>query len=215
VTKEKKLYRLLFLASVVLLLLNGLYLKYEYHNYLTGKLSDVVGLFAFPYFFSGFLPKRIKIIYVLSGLLFVFWKIELSQPLFDFAHANGFGFDRIVDYSDLFALLMLPISYRYWNTDYKLILHPKKIFKPILISICCFAFLATSQPRKSYRYDYKSDYEMVVTMALDSVKNKLRFYGSESDNQLRYTFELDERRTDIETKVVLEQLKDGQFKNQT
>jgi hypothetical protein len=47
-------------VSIFLLLINDLYLKFEYHNYLTGKLSDFAGLFAFPYFFSCLIPKKDK-----------------------------------------------------------------------------------------------------------------------------------------------------------
>ena len=58
--KEKHLYRILFLVSIFLLLINDFYLKYEYHNYLTGKLSDFPGLFAFSIFFQLFIPEKNK-----------------------------------------------------------------------------------------------------------------------------------------------------------
>jgi hypothetical protein len=147
VTKEKHLFRMLFLASIFLLLLNDLYLKFEYHNYLTGKLSDFVGLFAFPYFFSSFFPKKIKPIYILSGILFLFWKSELSQPIFDFAHSIGIGINRTVDYSDLTALFVLPFSYIYWNLESKPLFIATKKLKPIIIGISCFAFIATTLPK--------------------------------------------------------------------
>src|SRR5690554_746463 len=146
VTKEKKIFRILFLASIFLLLLNDLFLKFEYHNYLTGKLSDFAGLFAFPYFFSSFFPKKIKPIYIFSGILFVFWKSEFSQPIFDFALSNGIGINRTVDYSDFFALTILPISYKYWNSNSQQFFEPKKALKPIIIGISCISFIATTLP---------------------------------------------------------------------
>ncbi len=40
-SKQSLLLHPFFIASVLLLLLNDFYLKYAYHNLLTGKLSDV------------------------------------------------------------------------------------------------------------------------------------------------------------------------------
>ena len=215
-TKEKKLYRLLFLASVALLLINDFYLKYEFHNYLTGKLSDFAGLFAFPYFFSCFFTKRSRQIYVFTAVFFIYWKSSFSQPIFDFIHAYGLDFDRIVDYSDLFALLILPISYWYWKTDFKIILNPKRIFKPIIIGVCCFAFMATSHLGKTVRYDYKSDFETVIKvnkeMNLDSIESRLYLYGDESENRHYYEIRLPEKRISITTKIEILELKDGILK---
>lgn len=211
-TKEKHLYKILFLISVFLLLLNDLYLKYEYHNYLTGKLSDFAGLFAFPYFFSCFFSKRIKSIYIFTALLFVFWKSEFSQPLFDIAHANRIGINRVVDYSDLFALFILPFSYQYWKSDFKSVTKINSIFKPIIIGVCCFAFIATSQPRMFHDYNMKSDFETLITSEIDSTKLNRYFYRPDEMGGYRYYIELPERRTGIETKVHIEELPDGQFK---
>ncbi len=47
-----------FLLSVLLLLLNDWLLKPLFHNDLTGKLSDLAGLFAFPFFLSAFFPAH-------------------------------------------------------------------------------------------------------------------------------------------------------------
>ena len=211
-TKEKHPYKILFLVSVFLLLINDLYLKYEYHNYLTGKLSDFAGLFAFPYFFSCFFPKRIKSIYIFTALLFVFWKSEFSQSLFDVAHANGIGINRVVDYSDLFALFMLPFSYQYWNLEFKSVTKINKIFKPIIVGICCFAFIATSQPRMSHSYDMKSDFETIITSEIDSIKLNGYFYRPDNVGGYRFTVDIPERSTWIETKVEIKELPDGQFK---
>ncbi|MDY7394551.1 hypothetical protein UMM65_04815 [Aureibaculum sp. 2210JD6-5] len=187
-------------------------MKYEYHNYLTGKLSDFAGLFAFPYFFSCFLPKKIKSIYILTGILFVFWKSEFSQPLFDVAHANGIGINRVVDYSDLFALFILPFSYQYWKSEFKSVKKMNRIFKPIIIAICCFAFIATSQPRMSHSYDLKSDFETTITSKIDSTTMKMYFYRPDKVGGYRYTVEVPDRRTWIETKVEITELPDGKFK---
>jgi hypothetical protein len=206
VTKEKHLYRILFLSSIFLLLINDFYLKYEYHNYLTGKLSDFAGLFAFPYFFSCLFPKRIKPIYILSGILFVFWKSEFSQPIFDFAHSYGIGIDRTVDYTDLISLLILPISYKYWKSVFKQLLKPNIIFKPIIIGMSCFSFIATTLPHHYEKLSMKSDFSTNVNTEYQSVRKKLNLYNEglfESDS---YWIELPKRSAHIATSIKVDSI---------
>ena len=205
-TKEKHIYRILFLASILLLLINDLYLKYKYHNCLTGKLSDFVGLFAFPYFFSSFFPKKIKPIYILSGILFVFWKSEFSQPIFNFANSNGIGINRTVDYSDLIALFILPISYIYWNLESKLLIEPKKILKPIIIGISCFSFIATTLPRYYQKISIKSDFSTNVNSDYQSVRKKLNLYKEGDFENDSYWIEIPERSAHIAISIKVDSI---------
>lgn len=202
-TKEKHLYRLLFLVSISLLLINDLYLKFEYHNYLTGKLSDFAGLFAFPYFLSCFFPKKIKLIYFLSGILFVFWKSEFSQPMFDFAHSYGIGINRTIDYSDLISLLILPISYRYWNTSSVIVKEPKRIFKPIIIVICSFSFIATTLAAHIEELNLKSDFETTINYDIKTVKKELRIYHDSIVSIGSFKINLENKNAEIWTKISL------------
>ncbi|CAL2103720.1 conserved membrane protein of unknown function [Tenacibaculum sp. 190130A14a] len=195
--KQNHLYRGLFLGSVLLLLLNDLYLKYEFHNYLTGKLSDFVGLFAFPYFFSCFLPKRTKSIYVLTGLFFVFWKSEFSQPFFDFAHSYNIGINRTVDYSDLIALLILPISYIYWKQETSFSIFSKPIIKPLIIVISCFAFIATSIPHHFENIAIKSNISTQVKVDFQTVNKKLHIYGNSINEINNYSIKLPKKNATI------------------
>lgn len=141
------IYRKLFIISIILLLLNDFYLKYYHTSYLTGKLSDFAGLFAFPYFFNHLFQKKSKWIYILTGTFFIYWKSSYSQSFIDFSNDLGFGLSRVVDYSDLLALSILPVSYKYLINDSisvkKIVLLPK----PILIGISIFSFIATSLPK--------------------------------------------------------------------
>ena len=156
---ENLLYRKLFLASIFLLLLNDFYLKYHFHNYFTGKLSDFVGLFAFPYFFSVLLKRKVKLTFILTGVLFIFWKSNSSQFFIDYLNNYGIGINRIVDYSDLMALLILPISYLYRTEKNLGIKKINFLPKPIIIGICSFAFIATTLPRESGKINLKSEYQ--------------------------------------------------------
>jgi hypothetical protein len=72
-----------FIVSVSILILNDWILKPGFHNDLTGKLSDFAGLFAFPFFLSALIPSQVKRIHILTGILFVFWKSEWSQPFIE------------------------------------------------------------------------------------------------------------------------------------
>lgn len=105
----------LFLAGLLVMLLNDAYLKGHYHNWLTGKLSDVVGLYVFPVFLCSLFPAHRRRMYWLTAVLFVFWKSDCAQPLIGLLHSVGLPFTRVVDYSDLLALLVLPLSFRFGN----------------------------------------------------------------------------------------------------
>src|SRR4051812_15006472 len=95
----------LLLAAVGVLLLNDFVLKAAFHNWLTGKLSDVAGLAAFTIFWCAIWPRRVWTVGSCITAAFVFWKSPLSQPALDFL--NDFApwpFGRTVDYSDLLSL---------------------------------------------------------------------------------------------------------------
>src|SRR4051794_33419248 len=100
-----------FLTGLFLLLLNDLILKRQFHNGLTGKLSDFAGLFAFPLFWAAFFPRRKSLVYISTAVLFIFWKSAYSQPLIEGWNSLAlFPIERTVDYGDLVALIILPLS---------------------------------------------------------------------------------------------------------
>ncbi|MEO9885609.1 MAG: hypothetical protein ABJR05_05020 [Balneola sp.] len=142
------LTRPLFVLAVGLLLLNDFYLKYEFSNFLTGKLSDVAGLFLFPYFLSSLRVKWSKTIYFGTAALFLFWKSPFSQEIINLAQTVGIGFNRVVDYTDLFALFILPFSFQYFQKQLSI---EQKIGKYLTIPlgvISLFAIWATTLPRE-------------------------------------------------------------------
>jgi hypothetical protein len=133
-----------FMAALSLLLLNDLVLKQSFHNFLTGKLSDVAGLFIFPLFITAFLPGRKKMIYLFTAVFFIFWKSPASQAIIDGWNSLGaFRIARTPDYYDLFALAVLPFSFRYKGTQTL----PVKVMRVPAMLIALFAFCATSYDR--------------------------------------------------------------------
>lgn len=137
-----------FILGLFLLLLNDFVLKFQFHNFLTGKLSDFAGLFVFPLFFAAFFPKRKLFIFASTIFLFVFWKSSWSQSSIDFWNSlQLFGIGRTVDYTDLFALSILPPSYFYFKAqtqDTFSLNSAKRISASLVVLLAVFAFTATS-----------------------------------------------------------------------
>lgn len=110
-TKTSLLLHPLFILSISLLLVNDFSLKYQYHNWLTGKLSDFAGLFAISIFFFSIFPKYKKEIIITVALFFIWWKSPLSNSFIIFCDNRlSLPITRIIDFSDLYALALLPFS---------------------------------------------------------------------------------------------------------
>lgn len=102
-----------FILSVALLLLNDHILKAAYGNWLTGKLSDFAGLFAFALFWTALLPRQRRAVFALTAVAFVLWKTPLSDPALAAWNALGIlPLARVVDPTDWLALLALVPAYQ-------------------------------------------------------------------------------------------------------
>lgn len=148
---KNKLQNPIFILSVLLLLLNDFYLKAEYHNFLTGKLSDFSGLFAFPFFFSCLFPQKKKFIHIATAILFVFWKSVYCQVFIDGINGFGIPVTRVVDFTDNIALISIIASYLVMKSDlnYKSI-KPALLYSIMFISL--FSFTATSMMHRGMKY---------------------------------------------------------------
>ena len=99
-----------FIFSLLLLAINDWYLKGAYANMLTGKLSDIAGLIAFTLFLFHFFPGRKKAVLTGVILFFAWWKSPLSSPVIFFLNGQWhIPVQRVIDYTDLLALLPLPL----------------------------------------------------------------------------------------------------------
>ncbi len=170
-TIPKTLLSPLFIIFLGLLLLNDFVLKAQFHNFLTGKLSDFVGLFVFSLFFIAFFPRKKLSILISIAILFTFWKSPYSESLINcWNSVEIITIWRVVDYTDLFALIVLPLAYFYsnhrqsQNVNY---LPLKRAIVSCIVLISIFAFLATSFTDehsfwidKNYEFDLtKSQFE--------------------------------------------------------
>ncbi len=101
-----------FLACLFGLIVNDLYLKYAYHNWFTGKLSDFAGLFVFTVFLQVFFWKRKKTVSLFVALFFIWWKSPFAdQALFFINNKLQIPAHRVIDYTDYTALSILPFTF--------------------------------------------------------------------------------------------------------
>ena len=145
----KHLVSIPFLGALFTLLLNDFFLKPSLHNFLTGKISDFCGLFVFSIFWTALFPNRKNIIFFLTAILFVLWKSPYSTPFIEVFSRHLFPIGRVIDLSDLAALLVLPLAYKQLSKP------QEKVFShPYLIgTITIFSFCATSSQRNHQSFD--------------------------------------------------------------
>jgi hypothetical protein len=172
--RGKELISTGFVIGLIILLLNDFYLKSHFGNWWTGKLSDFSGLFIFPIFWTIFAPGHKNKIYVTTALLFLYWKSPFSQYFIDMINQlTPFRFTRTVDFSDYFALTILPLSYWYCDRPIKRYL---RIQPASILIITSFSFLATSYNthldfQKTYDFNYSIDTLKYKIYNLNGINN--------------------------------------------
>jgi hypothetical protein len=144
-TNLKLLTTPVFIAGLALLLLNDFILKGYYGNWLTGKLSDFAGLFVFTLFWMAIFPGLRKQVLWSVAIFFIWWKSPWSDGFIRFfQELFSYHIVRVVDLTDLIALVMLPIASHYHEKRKKIYLK----VSPVIVAIpAVFAFVATSPVR--------------------------------------------------------------------
>ncbi len=185
----------LFLLGLFVLLFNDFILKVQFHNFLTGKLSDFAGLFVFALFWTAFFPKLKPFIFAFIVAFFTFWKSPFAGGFIDWWNSTGFfGIGRTVDYSDLIAFLILPPAWIYGEI-YEPIRLPKFSRNFALTAIALvsvFAFTATSPPRENYYFEEFNETYKIEKTPVEILK-KLQdfetdeFYEQKNQNQNEIT----------------------------
>lgn len=152
----------LFLFALIILLINDFYLKSSFPNFVTGKMSDFAGLFIFPLYFSVLFPKARKIIHIATGLLFIWWKSTYSNDfIFGWNEFLPVPITRTIDFSDNIALIMIPLSYFYWENFKNKQFRQSYIYLSLVLTF--FAFTATSKRRdepqnQRFIFQYQTNY---------------------------------------------------------
>ncbi len=138
-----------FLGSLILLILNDFILKPVFHNFLTGKISDFAGLFVFVVFWAGFFPSKRNAIAMLTALAFIWWKMDYSSSFIRIFSLWVFPIQRVVDVTDLIALIVIPFALFFLNRSPRVLK-----FHPVLAAILAFfSFCATSIPEPEIKLE--------------------------------------------------------------
>lgn len=173
--KQREFTSIGFILALTILLLNDFYFKIYYGNWLTGKLSDFAGLFVFPLFWTILFPKLKDKIYFATAIIFIYWKTVYSETLLEIINQLSIiKLNRVVDLTDLLALLILPFSYSYHQKGNKNFITINPIFIVILTS---FSFIATSYDSE---IEYKNEY--TFDFPIDTLKTKI-YYLKTISNQ--------------------------------
>jgi len=147
--RKELILNLYFVIGLTVLILNDFYLKFEYGNFVTGKLSDFAGLLILPMFIAAVIPNMKKTISIITGIGFIIWKLPLFTPAIDLINQLPFvTIHRIIDYSDYMALPILLLSHYLINYhEFRQIIkieQVKRFSRFALLGISFFAFCATS-----------------------------------------------------------------------
>ncbi|WP_299311946.1 hypothetical protein [uncultured Aquimarina sp.] len=174
--QSKYIINPIFISSLLILLINDFYFKYAFHNWITGKLSDIFGIIVFALFLTAFASKFKKGIFIITAIAFSFWKTPYSQPIIEFLNAlEIIQFHRTIDYTDIICVLVLIFLYQY-NPSVLFIKSKMMVFrfaKPVLVSITFFAILSTSQRRYIIPPSIKLDKNITIKMSKESFFNQL------------------------------------------
>jgi len=109
--RQSLLLHPLFIGNLLVLLLNDFFGKEEYHNWLTGKLSDFSGVFVLMIILAVLFPGKKTMMAFGVAVCFTWWKSSLADSfLYWCNHTIHLPVTRVTDYSDLFALAMLPLA---------------------------------------------------------------------------------------------------------
>lgn len=153
--RSELLLNVVFLAALVLLIVNDHFWKASYSNVLTGKLSDLAGLVLLPLCLVYVFPRLQESAVLWSALFFFLWKTPLATPFIEYYNLVApIPISRVVDYTDYLAFVILPLPW--W-----MIKQPQQFewsmlrLKPVawswgLLLLTSMSFVATSPPRWYY-----------------------------------------------------------------
>ena len=179
----KKLGHPVFIAAVLLLVINDWILKTAFHNFITGKLSDFAGLFAFPFFLSTVFTRWKKRLHLLTAVLFIFWKSDLSQPILNFLNSIYIPVNRTIDFGDNIALISIIFSYKFSNNCTKQYI-TSPVFIKTIAAVSCIAFMATSAPPRDLKKFIAIDKEYAFNFSKRELVSRLNSVQLKEINQV-------------------------------
>lgn len=143
----------IFLVSLIILFLNDHFLKLYFHNWFTGKLSDVVGVILLPFLLTFLLPKLRQNSIYFTGLFFIFWKSPYSEKLIEIYNlVSPIAIHRVEDYTDLLALIFLFVPYYFIKNHDKIKSFEIKKISPAFLVVPSVLVLMSTSPTRYYEY---------------------------------------------------------------
>ena len=140
--KTNILFSRKYLIPLGLLLVNDFVLKFSFPGFITGKISDLAGIYCFLIFSFVLFPRFVGLLSLLVSISFLYWKTELSNGLIELFSLYRVPLGRTVDYSDLFCLVVVPLAiYEYKNNTNRLEVPKYKFLICSIVSL--FAFSAS------------------------------------------------------------------------
>lgn len=150
----------MLLVSLVLLLFNDFYLKTSWPGVISGKLSDFAGISLFSLFLFALFPRARKLSMVFVIGFFCWWKSEWSTSFIYMLNRAGLpDVNRTIDYTDLFALIIVPACYYYARSYNKVANYSisQCVYYTIVVPASLFAITATSQIPGHYKSEFHSE----------------------------------------------------------
>lgn len=169
---KRYILNIVFIIGIMVLFINDHFLKLWYSNWLTGKLSDFVGMIIFPLFLSFIFPKLKEKSVVLTLFIFIFWKSPFSQSFIDiYNEYSPIAVARVVDYTDYLAFIFLLIPYFLMKKEVLIkSLEVKNINLLWVLIPSIFVMMATSPP-SYYKYN-KGGYVFMNNYSFEVKKSK-------------------------------------------
>lgn len=143
-----------FLICLLILFLNDHFFKFYYTSWFTGKLSDIVGIILLPmlltYLFPGLKHKSVWA----AGVLFAFWKSPFSEGFINaYNHIAPIAIHRVVDYTDMLVLMLLPVPYILIKNDSFINNFSIKKLNPAVVLCPAVLILMSTSPPRDFRYN--------------------------------------------------------------
>jgi hypothetical protein len=163
-----------FLVALAILLLNDFWLKSRFPGLVTGKLSDFAGIAMIALPLRAAFPRHARSIYLALAAAFLWWKSPLSGSFIGFANELlPFRIGRVVDYTDLLALLVLPACSLATRDERAVPGRLRRALTIPIVAVAMFATAATSQPRPQLQLQVRPiDPEIVLDR--DAVAKAIR-----------------------------------------
>ena len=171
-----------FVVSLALLLANDLYLKLEYPGLITGKLSDVAGIFLVTYLSVGVFPRARLALSALVAVLFAIWKSPASQWAIDTINSHlTVNIGRVVDYTDMLALAAIPLA---WvcaarRSDFQISRRWNRVIAAPIVVVAFLGVTGTSVLMPAGNYSIRNnelDSRVEDSALLDAVRNVAEHY---------------------------------------